>query len=159
MHINFHKFLFTVSFCLFVLINAHYVYADNSSLGTSLDSLLDELSVLLDNNHSFSKNNIEKPSIQIVDLDTLCDIAYKQADNVNMKGQCSNILGLYHNKEKRIYINETVDLKTGGGKAVVLHELVHHYQFECGLAENITCLTDLEALPLFLENKYLHAMH
>lgn len=140
--------------CLSILISTSSISAEENQI--DFDSLLNELSVWIEKNHTFNRKNIAPPGIKRVDRKTLCDMGYKEAYKIKENVSCKNILGLYNFYEKTIYINKEVNLRKKSGKAIVLHELVHHYQFECGLAEDITCLADLEALSYSLERKYLN---
>jgi len=55
--------------------------------------------------------------------------------------------GLYNYIGKKIYIDEHVNLNSKEGILVLLHELVHYYQYEYHYINDIFHVHDLEELP------------
>lgn len=139
------------------VLDIHYVYADVFVTNPVIFNkrLVNELSMWLEANYEFKKEQVIKPAIKVVSGNALCETAFKESDIVKENISCEKIMGLYNYNEKVIYINELVDLNKKAGEAIVLHELVHHYQFESGLSKNISSLADLEKLAIAMEEKYL----
>ena len=93
------------------------------------------------------------PKITIVHHDDLCKIAYP--NNAMHHGKyCYSILGLYNYIDETIYILESLNLDTKYGESVVLHELVHHFQYESGEADKVDNINQLEHFAYFLEKKF-----
>lgn len=82
-------------------------------------------------------------------------MAYSETIVANENGICEKIKGLYNYKNTTIYISDKLDLRKKSGKAIILHELVHHYQFGCGMVTDYTCWDEIEVLAKKLEKKYM----
>jgi uncharacterized protein DUF6647 len=148
---------FRTILCCLAFSGIDRVYAEDvqNHSKVDLDVLLIDLSKWLEKNYDFKKENIISPKIKIVSSHALCEITFNEKDIINNEVDCEKVLGLYQFNEKIIYINESVDLTKNVGKAIVLHELVHHYQFERGLTKNSSGYSGLEQLSFELESKYL----
>ena len=64
------------------------------------------------------------------------------------------VLGLYDFQNQIIYLAEGTDLKSGEGKAVLVHELVHFLQYQHGVHRRIACIGELEPPAYLLESVY-----
>jgi len=135
------------------------VFSDDSMQLVSLQpqnetELITNLLAWLDKQYIFPDTNVVHPQIQFADAHTLCHTSL--GDNYTMHQiSCKDIAGLYNNESKTIYINQSIDITTMTGKAVVLHELVHHLQFEFGYTNNMKNIQELEGLSYYLEKRYL----
>jgi len=151
-------FLYLLGVVLFFsqnVLSHHLVQNDEYNL------IMDELSIWLDNNYQFQKKNIKHPGIKFLSNKQLCEMAKIKYDDSDREYDCEKtniiIFGLYNYEKKHIYLNKLVDLKTKRGKAVLLHQLVHHYQYECGQNLDISCRGDIEKVADDLEIKYMHS--
>ena len=90
------------------------------------------------------------PTVHLVDATHMGLLTY--ADIVNVE-TTPIPLGLYKPITQRIYLNNKVDLFSVKGRALLIHEMVHHIQIQSHL-ENYACpgATELEAYTL--ENKW-----
>ena len=77
-----------------------------------------------------------------------------QQEIVDMLG--ANAHAIYHTKTRLIYLSDDVDVGSIIGASFLLHELVHHYQTEQGLAYK--CKQAAERLAYSVQNKFVNAM-
>lgn len=61
------------------------------------------------------------------------------------------VAGLYG----KVYLLDDVDLATPEGRAVLLHELVHHLQYRHGLDKSAPCVSSLEQAAYTAQRRYL----
>jgi Zn-dependent peptidase ImmA (M78 family) len=122
---------------------------------SKLQNVLTNLLIWLKGQNQFEYKNISEPNIEITDRKKMCLLAYRDSYiHINKKEKCSVIFGLYNYKNKTIYINHDLDLTSKKGQAIVLHELVHHFQYESGDADKVVNINQLEPLAYFLEKKF-----
>lgn len=67
----------------------------------------------------------------------------------------SKIYGLYNYQDETIYLLDSVDLNTNKGKSILLHELVHYFQYKNGYHNRVVCKNQLEYLAYYLEAQYM----
>lgn len=76
--------------------------------------------------------------------DLRCVFNYRVAINSQI---CSQLEGLYNFMDKVVFIDEDVRLNSLEVKLVLLHELVHYYQYEYHYVNDNVHMLDLEELP------------
>lgn len=67
----------------------------------------------------------------------------------------SPVYALYNYLDQTIYLAEDIDISTRFGKSILVHELVHHYQYETGRSDKVECLRQLETLAYRTQINYL----
>lgn len=108
------------------------------------------------NEHSSFKYDIEDiPKLKKVSAREIATVAFggnlpKAVNPDNLK-----IFGLYNFNEKAVYLLDAIDLDTGQGKGILLHELVHFLQYQTGMDNNVNCKNELESLAYVLEARFL----
>ena len=113
-----------------------------------------KLTLWLETHSDMNTQNIPLPNIEILHEDELCKMAF--SDKVATNSQiCSQLEGLYNYMDKVVYIDEDVNLNSIEGKLVLLHELVHYYQFEYHYVDDKIHSYDIEVLPRQFEQQYL----
>jgi hypothetical protein len=146
-------YCFILLSCFFLSLPRAAAHHSDKYTQEVLQLILVELVAWLENQGRFNKKNVQPPEIAVIHDDDMCQMAY--GENVIEHGiNCNNILGLYNFINKTIYIVDSLNLDSVYGKSIILHELVHHYQYECNYDDSITCLADLEPLSYELEKKY-----
>lgn len=70
-----------------------------------------------------------------------------------------NLLAVYDNDTKTIYISKDIDRNSIVYQSVILHELVHHLQFENKMEDKVLCRNKLEEQAYRLQNKWLQDEH
>ncbi len=142
-----------ISFYLFLM--SSNITHSHSTDDAKLQNVLSNLLIWLENQNYFNYENIVVPNIKVVDVEKICSIAYGEDDRKIRHGKhCANIRGLYDFNNKTIYISHDVDLNSKKGQAIILHELVHHFQYESGEADEVDNINQLEHLAYFLEKKF-----
>jgi len=61
----------------------------------------------------------------------------------------------YDDQRQLIYIRDDVDLNTVKGKAMLVHELVHHIQYRMGMNDQVPCQDALEKDAYLTQAKWL----
>ena len=64
-------------------------------------------------------------------------------------------LALYDHYEQTIVVRKGFDIDTVHDQSVLLHELVHHMQFNNGVYDMVKCNGELEKLAYSLQDKWL----
>lgn len=143
-----------VSFCLF-LMSSNIAHSD--SMGNAeLKNVLANLIIWLEDQSYIKYENIISPNIKIINTKEICSIVYgEKKKKINNQKRCAMIMGLYDFYNKTIYISHDVDLNSNKGQAIILHELVHHYQYESGGAGNVVNVKQLEYFAYYLEKKFI----
>ncbi len=148
------RVLLILGFYLF-LMSANIAHSHSMDI-TELQNVLSNLIIWLENQKNIKYENISRPSIKIVNIKEMCSIAYgDKRRNLNYQKQCNKIMGLYDYHNKTIHITHDVDLSSVEGQAIILHELVHHFQYESGKADKVNKINQLENLAYFLEKKFI----
>lgn len=143
------KLSLLVVLCGLLCVNP--VYAESVSK-SSLNNILINLKSWLDNRSIFENKEISLPKLKQASKQELYRIAYGK--NPTYKNKIK-ILGLYNNQNETIYIYDQLDVYNSEVQAIILHELVHHYQFQTGYTSNVSDIRELESLCYFIEKKYL----
>ena len=104
---------------------------------------------------SLAPDDLEPPPIIHVSHDEIVDVAFgehlsKETDTSNIK-----IYGLYNNKTRQLLLLEDINLHKQVGEGILLHELVHFFQYETGLNQAAHCIQELEPLAYRTESKFL----
>ena len=104
---------------------------------------------------SLMPDGLEPPPIVHVSHDEIVDVAFgehlsKDTDTSNIK-----IYGLYNYKTGQLLLLESINLHKQVGEGILLHELVHFFQYETGLSQEAHCIQELEPLAYRTESKFL----
>ncbi len=102
----------------------------------------------------------ELPKLHVVDQPTLVEILFKgnlpaSLTNDQYDHLLDSVQAVYNNDENSIYVSERVDLETPGGRAVLLHELVHYVQYATGVDQRVGCQNALEEDAYELQRTYM----
>ncbi len=121
----------------------------------TLQNVLENLLVWLNDQNYFDYQSFSAPYIQIVNSKKMCLVAYGESSiHENQADKCADILGLYDFENSTIYISHNLDLSSKEGQAIIVHELVHHFQYKSGEADKVVNINELEPLAYFLERKF-----
>ncbi len=121
---------------------------------TELRLYLLKLTIWIETHSDMNTQNIPLPNIEILHEDDLCKMAFSDRVAINSQN-CSKLQGLYNYVTKVVYIDEDMSLNSLEGKLVLLHELVHYYQFEYHYVNDNVHTNNLEDLPKAFEQQYL----
>ena len=97
----------------------------------------------------------ELPAITRVSRRQLEALAFGSAYPAAVRPAPPAIHGLYNFENETIYLAHGIDLNGTQGRAIVLHELVHHLQYEYGFDADVRCVNELEPLAYEIEALYL----
>ncbi|MGH1486639.1 MAG: DUF6647 family protein [Cellvibrionaceae bacterium] len=122
-----------------------------------MKEVLLSLVMWISQNSSFVYDGQALPEVKQISNAQLAHIMF--AGNVPAGYDEHGLVALYQNTEEMIYISDTVDLDTDYGKSVLLHELVHHLQFNAGAHKEVFCLKSLESDAYELQNNYLVSLN
>jgi hypothetical protein len=140
------------SLAVFVCMLSPPAYAD--ALHSDAEhQLVTHLLDWLDEQNVFTDKNIEHPQINFVAASTLCRMA-SGTKRIENQAACPDIIGLYNNETKTIYLNYKVDINSPSGQAILLHELVHHVQFSIAHPTHTLDRREIEAEAYALESKF-----
>ena len=101
-------------------------------------------------------DDIALPTVRRVATETLLAKAFSYRPSTHQpSGSKHRVRGLYDNSNRIIYIADDIDLGSTDGRAVLLHELVHHLQFMAGHQTDLQCINELEPAAYEIEAEYL----
>lgn len=127
----------------------------NSINERELQGVMESLIIWLNDQNHFNYQNISAPNISIVSAKEICLLAYgEKSIHKEQSNKCTDIFGLYNFKNSRIYLSNDLDLNSLQGQSVLLHELVHHFQYKSGEANKVSHISQLEPYAYFLERKF-----
>ncbi len=95
------------------------------------------------------------PEIMRVPHAELIQILYNGEIPQGVDTKTISIAGLYNYLDGKIYLQDDVDLATAEGRAVLVHELVHHLQYYHGLDKSVPCIGSLEPAAYAAQRAYL----
>jgi hypothetical protein len=124
----------------------------NSTIDTPETELLRELDQWL-HKHGYIER-LPLPGIDKLSQDELCSMAYENHKIKNKNENCTEILALYNYIDNTICIIHDLDINTIYGKSILLHELVHHYQYNSKTEINNAEIWQREQAALQLEKRY-----
>lgn len=124
----------------------------NSTIDTPETELLHELDQWLHKNGYMEY--LPLPGIDKLSQDELCNMAYENHKIKNRNETCTKILALYNYIDNTICIIHDLDIDTVYGKSILLHELVHHYQYNSKTELNNAEIWQREQAALQLEKRY-----
>ena len=112
------------------------------------------------------------PSIQFVSDVEMFRIAYQcdddklalqycdEAANSKKENLVANTpIALYNNEQKTIILKDQWNRKTIKNRSILLHELVHHMQYEAGIERDYPCRGAIEREAYEAQNKWLKEFH
>ena len=141
-------FCFTLFLMCSNIVHSHPV--DNKELQSVLQDLV---SWIYEQNH-FNYQNISPPNIKIINKNKLTSLAFGNELHLAEEKRFDDVLGLYNFKNNTIYISHELDINSKHGQSILLHELVHHFQYKSGEANKVTHISQLEPYAYFLERKF-----
>ena len=120
-----------------------------------LQSVVHNLVVWIYEQNHFNYQNVSPPRVKIIDETKLTALAYGNSYVHKIKDyNYDEVLGLYNYRNSTIYISHQLDLNSKQGQSILLHELVHHFQYMSGEADKVTHISQLEPYAYFLERKF-----
>ena len=127
----------------------------NSTINTPEADLLYELDQWL-HKHGYMEY-LPLPGLDKLSQNELCSMAFKDKMLAKGNNNCTEILALYNHIDNTIYINQEIDISSVSGKSILLHELVHHYQYIPDTELNSADIWKNEQAALRMEKKYIRS--
>jgi len=97
------------------------------------------------------------PGLDKLSQNKLCNMAFKVKMLAKGNNNCTEILALYNHIDNTIYIHQEIDIYSVTGKSILLHELVHHYQYIPDTELNRSEIWKNEQAALRMEKKYIRS--
>ena len=120
----------------------------------AVQSLMTTLLIWISANSNLQYDGISFPKLALADGKALHEMAFGQNMPKAIRTGKYRVSGLYNHVDNTIYLVDTTDLNSDGGKALLVHELVHYLQHLNGRTNDHE-LKVLEPLAYLLEANWL----
>ena len=119
-----------------------------------MPELLTSLLIWIAANSNLEHDGASLPRVVMASAEALHEMAFGENFPKAIRSGKYKVSGLYNDVENTIYLVDTTDLTTEGGKALLVHELVHYLQHTNGRTKEHE-LRVLEPLAYVLEASWL----
>ena len=120
-----------------------------------MQELIVVLLIWISSNTPLAYNDSHVPAVIKVPQAKLVRLRYQGNLPNNLDVNSINLDGVYNFEDSTIYLNDSIDLSTIEGQAVLVHELIHYLQYRHGIDKSVNCIRELEPMAYEAHAKYL----